>query len=464
MPYQSDAGNAHIALTGDSLITRPMSPFSEPRYLALVELLRGADASITNAEMLFHDYENAPTLAPGGTYMRASPKMLDELRWLGIDMLATANNHSYDYGENGVVTNLENIEASGLVYAGTGMNMSRAREPRYFDTPAGRVALLAVTSTGPTALYAGEQWRDGLGRPGANMLRYTSEYRVPKHVFDAFREMRDAFGLVKRLRAGNSGHRDHAWGMVQMPDTDSNFYMGSLQHTWQYPIPDGARIALGDDYGLTLTAEPGDVDSNLQRIRDARRMADIVVISVHSHEQGASKDDPAQFMIDFARSAIDAGADIVHGHGPHRDRGIEIYNGRPILYSLGHFVHQNATIERMALDNLRRQGLDRWEATPADFADTRWGREEEGELLGLAEEWTAWHDAVAVVEFADGLPKRIVLHPIELGYRRPRGQRGRPILAEPEVGAEIIEMFRRLSAPYGTAVRAEGEVGIIDIG
>lgn len=463
MPYQSASGTAEIALTGDSLITRRMSVFSEPRYLELVELLRGADASITNAEMLFHDFEDAPTLAPGGTYMRASPAMLRELRWLGIDMVATANNHSYDYGENGVVTNFRNIEDSGLVHAGTGLNLSRAREPQYFDTPGGRVALIALTSTGPTPLYAGEQWRDGIGRPGANMLRYTTTYGVPRAVFDSFRQMRDAFGLVARLRAGNSGHRDHSWGLVSQPDSDTDFYMGSLQNSWQYPIPDGCRIALSEDFTVTLTAVPEDVADNLQRIRDARRMADIVVVSVHSHEQGASKNDPAQFVIDFAHAAIDAGADIIHGHGPHRDRGIEIYKGRPIFYSLGHFIHQNATVQRIALDNLRRQGLDRWEASAADFADTRWGREHEGELLGLADEWTAWHDAVAMVEFRAGKPARIRLHPIELGYRQPRGQRGRPILAEPTVGREVLDLFAKLSKPYGTEIRVEGEIGTIEL-
>ena len=47
---------------------------------------------------------------------------------------------------------------------------------------------------------------------------------------------------------------------------------------------------------------------------------------------------PNQRQIDFARAAIDAGADIVIGHHPHWIQDIEIYQGKPIFYSLGNFV------------------------------------------------------------------------------------------------------------------------------
>ena len=40
----------------------------------------------------------------------------------------------------------------------------------------------------------------------------------------------------------------------------------------------------------------------------------------------------------WSRQVIDAGADAVIGHGPHVLRGIEFYQGRPIVYSLGNFV------------------------------------------------------------------------------------------------------------------------------
>lgn len=56
MAYNSDNHPIRIALTGDSLITRKQSVFNEPEFLQLVKILRDADFSVTNAEMLFHDY------------------------------------------------------------------------------------------------------------------------------------------------------------------------------------------------------------------------------------------------------------------------------------------------------------------------------------------------------------------------------------------------------------------------
>jgi hypothetical protein len=49
---------------------------------------------------------------------------------------------------------------------------------------------------------------------------------------------------------------------------------------------------------------------------------------------GENRGDP----IKFSRAAVDAGADLVIGHGPHVMRGMEFYKGRLIAYSLGNFA------------------------------------------------------------------------------------------------------------------------------
>ena len=58
---------------------------------------------------------------------------------MGVNLVSCANNHSYDYGEGGVLTNLKHLRHSDLVHAGTGRNLSEARAPAYMDTPNGRV-------------------------------------------------------------------------------------------------------------------------------------------------------------------------------------------------------------------------------------------------------------------------------------------------------------------------------------
>ena len=96
MIYDAEKGNISIAVAGDAMITRRMRGFSEPKFLELVELLRGTDLSIANLEMLFHEYEHSWQFH-GGTPTRSSPRNLDELKWMGIDLVTTATNHAYDF-------------------------------------------------------------------------------------------------------------------------------------------------------------------------------------------------------------------------------------------------------------------------------------------------------------------------------------------------------------------------------
>ena len=74
-----------------------------------------------------------------------------------------------------------------------------------------------------------------------------------------------------------------------------------------------------------------------------------------------------------------------------------------------------------------------------------------------------WETALVMVEFKAGKLKEVRLHPVDLGMNAPRPQRGRPLLAEPggEVWKRILERFQKMSKPFGTEIRAEGDVGVI---
>jgi poly-gamma-glutamate synthesis protein (capsule biosynthesis protein) len=65
----------------------------------------------------------------------------------------------------------------------------------------------------------------------------------------------------------------------------------------------------------------------------ARASADLVVASFH---WGLHKD-VLTYMQEIAHCAIDAGVDVVVGHGPHYSLGTEVYKGKPIFYGLGNF-------------------------------------------------------------------------------------------------------------------------------
>jgi len=69
---------------------------------------------------------------------------------------------------------------------------------------------------------------------------------------------------------------------------------------------------------------------------EAEKVADIVVVSMHAGSEYAAV--PNKQQTSFARSAIDAGADLVIGHHPHVVQAVEKYNGKFIIYSLGNFI------------------------------------------------------------------------------------------------------------------------------
>ena len=107
--YDAERRDISIAVGGDAMITRRMRAFEEPRFLKLVEVLRAADVSLVNLEMLFHDYESSWQWS-SATYTRSDPRNLDELKWMGINAVTTANNHSFDFSEGGFLTTLEHCQ------------------------------------------------------------------------------------------------------------------------------------------------------------------------------------------------------------------------------------------------------------------------------------------------------------------------------------------------------------------
>ena len=129
-----------MALAGDSIITRHLSVYQEPAFLKLMNLIRGADASFTNLEMLFHDYEPYAMNESGGTYMRAEPALAKELVWAGFDLVSRANNHTGDYGALGMRLTTKYVDQVGLVQAGVGESLAEAREAKFLETAKARVA------------------------------------------------------------------------------------------------------------------------------------------------------------------------------------------------------------------------------------------------------------------------------------------------------------------------------------
>ena len=95
-------------------------------------------------------------------------------------------------------------------------------------------------------------------------------------------------------------------------------------------------------------------------VRRADRVADIVVVTMHAGAEGSGETrvgpGTEHFLgenrgdsIRFSHAVVDAGADLVAGHGPHVLRGMEWYRGRLVAYSLGNFLGCNTLSTRGVL-------------------------------------------------------------------------------------------------------------------
>jgi hypothetical protein len=92
-----------------------------------------------------------------------------------------------------------------------------------------------------------------------------------------------------------------------------------------------------------------DLDASLQTIRTTKTESDLVIVGFHGGAEGATHQHVLEgdetFLGEdrgdlrrFTHAAIDAGADMVLGSGPHVVRAMEIYKGKLIAYSLGNFA------------------------------------------------------------------------------------------------------------------------------
>jgi len=417
-----------IVLTGDSIINRRLSVIKDPGYLAMFEPMRRADAAFTNFETLVHNFEYPGAAVSGGSYMASPAFVIDELKWAGFNLFAVANNHTFDFGVEGMRSTLRALTAAGVAHAGAGENLAFARAPAFLDTSAGRVALVSCASTFTEGSYAGTQRPDLKGRPGLSPLRFSTIYGVDESTMQGLR-------VLARVATPNAA------------TTTGPLRLG------------GATYEIAAKIGVRTEPSKIDLDGITASVRESRRQADWVVVSIHAHEgKPESREIPADFLVTFAHAAIDAGADVFVGHGPHVLRGIEIYKGKPIFYSLANFIFENETMPFQPNESYQAQDLP-LTASVADFYDAR----SKNDTRGFPPDRPIWESVVAEVVFnSDRKLEEIVLRPITLGFGEPRSRRGIPRPASGELGREILKRAAKLSAPFGTIVEISGDRGIVN--
>lgn len=425
-----------VVATGDALFgSRRLRERVDP---GLVELFDSTPFVVTNAEFV--------TPGPDGVVLNVGYSLgtgtaaVDELKALGVTMVSLANNHTGDYGPQGVSRTLEAFAERGIAVAGAGPNLSAAREATLLDSGQGRLALVACCTTWGDEYSAGDGGRRNAPRAGLSPLRWSQTYEVTADQFEALQAIDEALGTA-------AAHRETLIMERKSAGSADSFNFG--------PLSGGLSIRKATETQLRWEPNREDLAEICRSIRDARRRAEVVVASVHTHEgqyDGWYSDLPAEFVIESARAMVEAGAHAVVCHGAHIIRGVEFHQGRPIFYGLHSLFFDLESGDVVPEEMYTRYGLPR-DSYPSDLHGMR-RRDESGQPVGFYAD-PRCDQAIAMVLDIDPATGdfTVAAVPLVLNINAEQpSKRGIPTIATGADAEAIAAALGGLSAPFGTTV------------
>ena len=420
---------------GDAFVTRRLPREGYEGFGPLKELIESHDVKFLNLESTFHDNVCSPAAESGGTWAMSDPRTLDDMMEYGFNLFNTANNHSGDFGIEGVLETVRHLKQRDMIFSGTGKDLGEASKPCYLEVKGTRVALISCCSSMSNSFRAGAQTGDMRGRPGLNPMRYTKIYHLDKEHFEMAQKVASASGInaamEKSVRNGYS-----------LPPKEGTLSFG------------GNSFVQDDRCWVESLPNQQDLKRITDEIVEAKRQADVVLVSIHSHVlDGADNTQPALFLETFAKACIDAGASVIIGHGPHELQPIEKYKDGLILYSIGNFIFQTETVAFQPWDAYANKNMP---------IDTKVGaymsaRSANG-TKGYCVQWPIWNAVLPSWTMEDGKITELKLYPIDLGMELPRSQKGVPVLNGSE---ETLHYMQDLCKPYGTEMDIRDGVGIV---
>jgi poly-gamma-glutamate synthesis protein (capsule biosynthesis protein) len=194
----------------------------------------------------------------------------------------------------------------------------------------------------------------------------------------------------------------------------------------------GAKIRTVDGKAVFAPSDD-DLHAMEDAIRAARKTADVVAVSFHIHWGPLEEIDATGKQL-IAHAAIDAGADMILGHGPHVVNGIEFYKNKPIVYSMGNLAFQFPVAA--------------YEFFPDSLKTVK-------RLLGDEKVFQAM--AVRMTLSSRGRLKRMEILPLALS------KEGDPRLTTGEVADKIFSRATSMSAPFGTTIKRQSWYGTVNL-
>jgi poly-gamma-glutamate synthesis protein (capsule biosynthesis protein) len=310
---------------------------------------------------------------------RAPTEFVWEVAAIGINMVSMANNHALDFGPEGLKDCLRALDRAQITHAGAGLTLAAAHEPGTMGVQSQKMRFAMLSY----------------------MRYWTQKYRCVDPKAPCLATINPATILVAK-EGGN------------------------------------------------VESVEGPLASDIETMEDdivlAKRHNDIVIVALHNHDvshhraYGIQENIPPTEEIMY-RKAIDAGADIVIGSGPHVLRGIEIYKGKPIFYSLADFIYQYRTPDKIPIDLIHQRDTEL--ARPTNVSV--WDRRDTPQTMeGILVRFTLNAEKLKRIEFI----------PVSIDDEGPLY--GAPRFAPAARCREMIERVQRLSSPYKTTIVNRG--------
>jgi poly-gamma-glutamate synthesis protein (capsule biosynthesis protein) len=237
------------------------------------EELAAADCRFANLECCLYEQPTQHELRDEGFF--APPPIGQALKLLGMDAIGNANN--VNYGAEAIRSSCATLQALGIPNTGAGENREAAYAPVVVERKGVRYGFLQRSSVyWPTNHEAGES------SPGIAVLQGHTAYQP----------------MLYKIR----------------PE-----------------LPPANRP--GVPPAIITWADPKSLARYKEDVAALRARCDILTVS---HHWGLFEE-VLDYQIEIAHAAIDSGADVVIGHGPHYSLAMEMHKGKPVFYGLGNF-------------------------------------------------------------------------------------------------------------------------------
>jgi hypothetical protein len=172
-------------------------------------------------------------------------------------------------------------------------------------------------------------------------------FRMPEHYAEYLKDAGFDVVSIANNHFGDMGDIGRT-STINTLDRYGIKYAGSLSNPFSILEVNGIRIGIVAFAPNTGTLSINDLEGAVDIVTALQNICEVLIVSIHGGAEGTSSQRVSrkrEFYLgedrgnvyEFSHAVIDAGADVVFGHGPHVARAIELYKGRIIAYSLGNF-------------------------------------------------------------------------------------------------------------------------------